>query len=84
MVTARVSRRTTGTGTVDTPFVRRAQETANRIAETFEEALSRGEITLEDLFDESYVPIPGTNPQQMMTKIVPLADRLLMLSMTRP
>jgi methyl-accepting chemotaxis protein len=68
----------TGIGTVDTPFVRLAQETANRIAEVFEEALSRDEITLEDLFDESYVPIPGTDPQQMMTKFVSLTDRLLM------
>ncbi len=68
----------TGVETVDTPFVRRAQDTAKRIAEVFEQALLRGEIALEDLFDENYVPVPGTDPPQAMTKLVPLADRLLM------
>jgi len=68
----------TSVDTVDTPFVRRAQETAKRVAEAFEQALDRGEITLEDLFDETYVPIPGTDPPQHMTKFVALTDRLLM------
>jgi len=68
----------TGVETVDTPFVRRAQESAKRIAEALEEALVRRDITLEDLFDENYLPIAGTDPPQVMTKFVPLADRLLM------
>jgi methyl-accepting chemotaxis protein len=67
----------TGVETVDTPFIRRAQEDAARVAAVFEEALQRGEIGEAELFDEDYKPIPGTDPQQHMTKFVPLTDRLL-------
>jgi methyl-accepting chemotaxis protein len=67
----------TGVETVDTPFVRRAQETAKCIAEAFEQALDRREIALEDLFDDNYLPVPGTDPPQATTSAVPLADRLL-------
>ena len=68
----------TGVETIDTPFVHRAQETAKRIVEALEAALVRRDITVEDLFDENYLPIPGTDPPQAMTKFVALADRLLM------
>jgi methyl-accepting chemotaxis protein len=40
-----------------------------------EEALARAELTIEDLFDENYVEIPNTNPQQYMTRFVATADR---------
>ena len=67
----------TGAETVDTPFIRRAQEDAARITAAFEEALARGEIGEAELFDEAYTPILGTDPQQHMTKFVRLTDRLL-------
>ena len=66
-----------GLETVDTPFIRRAQTDAARISALFEAAIARGEISEADLFDTNYVPIPGTNPQQVMTKYVALTDRLL-------
>ena len=33
-------------------------------------------LTLADLFDEQYRPIPGTNPQQHTTRFVETSDRL--------
>ncbi|HXY98955.1 MAG TPA: methyl-accepting chemotaxis protein [Stellaceae bacterium] len=68
----------TGVETVDTPFIRLAQETAGRIAGIFEQALDRRDMTFEDLFDEAYQPIAGTDPPQAMTRLVPVADRLVM------
>lgn len=66
-----------GVETVDTPFVRAAIAGANTIAAKFEAALAAGEISLADLFDETYVPITGTQPQQHMTRFVTFTDRHL-------
>ncbi|HEX2117072.1 MAG TPA: methyl-accepting chemotaxis protein, partial [Alphaproteobacteria bacterium] len=66
-----------GIETVDTPLIRVVQEAAARIAERFEQALAKGEVSLVDLFDEDYKPIAGTNPQQFMTRFVALTDRAL-------
>jgi methyl-accepting chemotaxis protein len=40
------------------------------------EALSKGSIRESDLFDESYGPMAGTNPQQHTSRFCALADRL--------
>jgi methyl-accepting chemotaxis protein len=66
-----------GIETPDTPIIDLCRATAQRIGRMFEQALARGEITMADLFDEDYRPIPGTNPQQHMTRFVALTDRLL-------
>jgi methyl-accepting chemotaxis protein len=63
--------------TVDTPFIRAVTRDAARIAASFEKALADGEATLADLFDEDYRPVPGTNPQQFMTRFTVLTDRVL-------
>jgi methyl-accepting chemotaxis protein len=34
-------------------------------------------LTLDDLFDDRYVEIPNTNPQQFMARYTQVADRLL-------
>ena len=54
-----------------------AQHAAGEIAARFEQALAAGRISMAQLFDEAYVPIPGTNPQQHMTRFVALTDELL-------
>ena len=66
-----------GIETPDTPIVRLCQETAGRIAALFEQAVAGGEIAMNDLFDESYRPVPKTDPQQHMTKFVALTDKKL-------
>ncbi len=66
-----------GVETVDTPFVRLAIETAAAVGAAFTDALARGEIQIHALFDETYVPIPGTNPQQVTTRFTALTDAIL-------
>ena len=66
-----------GIETPDSPIIALAQQTAARIAAAFETALDRHTIGLRDLFDETYRPIPGTDPQQFMTGFVGLTDALL-------
>jgi methyl-accepting chemotaxis protein len=65
-----------GIETGDTRFIGAAQQAAGRIAELLEDSLARARISAVDLFDEHYVPIEGTNPQQHTTRFAPLADRL--------
>lgn len=64
-----------GLETVDTPFIRAAQETAAKLAAALEAAAAKGELAQTDLFDENYAPIAGTNPQQMRTRFVETTDR---------
>ena len=66
-----------GAGILDDKFIKAAETGAAQISSAFALAVSKGEINVEDLFDRNYVPIPGSNPQQHMTKYVALTDRLL-------
>lgn len=66
-----------GVETVDTPFIRKVCEGAAKIEAVFAEAVARGEISEEDLFDKNLVPIPGTDPQQYMTRYIPFLERVL-------
>jgi methyl-accepting chemotaxis protein len=66
-----------GVETSDAPLIRVVVETARRIAQTFEAAIERGEITLERLMDENYREIPGTDPKQYLTNYVEFTDRVL-------
>jgi methyl-accepting chemotaxis protein len=67
----------TGIETEDSALIRTCVETADHISELFEEAVRRGKIGLQDLFDEDYRAVPGTNPQQYTTRFVRLTDWLL-------
>jgi len=64
--------------TVDTPFIRAVQDNAARVTSILERAIDAGTLTMEALFDENYVPVPGTSPQQCVTRFSDPADRLLM------
>jgi methyl-accepting chemotaxis protein len=61
----------------NTEFIDRAIDTANRISSLFEDAITQQKISLDDLFDNNYVPIPGTDPQQYRTRFLDLLDRIL-------
>lgn len=65
-----------GVETQDTPFIHAAQEAAGQIAKLLEDSLRTGTIGEAALFDENYVPMPGTHPQQHTTRFIDLADRL--------
>lgn len=61
----------------NTESVTRAMEAGTALTKIFEQAVARGEVELEDLFDTDYVEIAGTNPQQYRTKYLDWADRAL-------
>lgn len=61
----------------NTEFVTRAMEAGDAITKIFESAVARGDITLEDLFDENYVKIEGTDPVQHRTRFLHWADKAL-------
>jgi methyl-accepting chemotaxis protein len=63
--------------TVDTPFIRHAQGAAAKISALFEDAIRDGRLTVESLFDATYQPIPGTNPQQVTAQFTDFADAVL-------
>jgi len=66
-----------GIETPDTPLIEICKHKAAEIAALFEDAVDRGRIGLGDLFDENYQPVPGTNPQQVLTRFTALTDTLL-------
>jgi methyl-accepting chemotaxis protein len=66
-----------GVETSDAPLIRVVIETAQQISAAFETAVERGDIRLDQLMDEKYREIPGTNPQQYLTDYVAFTDRIL-------
>ncbi|WP_027577537.1 methyl-accepting chemotaxis protein [Bradyrhizobium sp. WSM1743] len=66
-----------GVETSDAPLIRAVVDTAKRISAEFEAAIDRGEITLDQLMDENYREIPGTDPKQYLTNYVDFTDRVL-------
>src|ERR1700730_16407549 len=66
-----------GVETSDAPLIRVVIQTAKRISDAFETALERGDIRLDQLMDEKYREIPGTNPKQYLTDYVTSTDRIL-------
>ncbi len=66
-----------GVETSDAPLVRVVVDTARRISTEFEAAIDRGEITLNQLMDENYREIRGTDPKQYLTDYVEFTDRVL-------
>jgi methyl-accepting chemotaxis protein len=67
----------TGLATTDTPYIEAVLATAARISALFSQAIQEGQISLDDLFDERYVPIADSQPQQCMTRYVGFTDRVL-------
>ena len=60
-----------------TEFVTRAMEAGDAVTKIFENAVAKGDISLEDLFDEDYVKIEGSDPVQYRTRFLDWADRAL-------
>ena len=66
-----------GLKTGDTPFIEAVAEAAARISGAFEGAVDDRRISMAELFDESYQPIAGSNPEQVMARFTALTDSLL-------
>jgi methyl-accepting chemotaxis protein len=68
---------TSGVETSDGPLIRVVIDTAKQISAAFESAVERGDIRLDQLMDENYREIPGTDPKQYLTDYVEFTDRIL-------
>jgi len=66
-----------GVETADTPLIRAAIDTARQISAAFEAGIERGDVRLDQLMDEKYREIPGSNPKQYLTDYVEFTDRIL-------
>ncbi len=58
-------------------IVELAKEAGLFIATMFEESVRQGRLQLDELFDNRYEPIPGSNPQQYRTPYLQLFEELL-------
>lgn len=67
----------TGAETDDSPYIALAQSKAAELAAAFERCLETGRTTLDDLFDETYVPVAGSDPEQHLTRFTELADEVV-------
>jgi len=65
-----------GVETEDTPFIQAVIAGAKQLGALLEDALASRAISVADLFDEAYRPIPRTNPAQFTTRFTALADKL--------
>ena len=65
-----------GIETEDTPYIRAAIEAAAQVGKLLEDSVRTSTISLADLFDENYRPVPGTTPAQHTTRFNELTDRL--------
>lgn len=53
------------------------KDAAAAVGRVLDEAVERGNISLDALFDQNYVPIPNTKPQKFHTKFDEFCDRVL-------
>lgn len=58
-------------------FIERAMTTAKQISALFEDALARGVITEDRLFDNAYMPIEGSDPLQYRTRFLDWMEAVL-------
>lgn len=58
-------------------YVELAQSGASRITEALGRLVADGKLTMSDLFDTDYQPIPGTNPLQVSTRFVDRFEEVL-------
>src|SRR5438067_11559509 len=61
----------------DTPFILKAQETCRRIQLAIEKAIDAGEVTVDDVFDQDYQIVEGSNPVQYNVRFNDTADRVV-------
>jgi len=63
--------------TDDTPYLEASRAMRARIVDEFEKAIAGRLLTMDQLFSEDYVEIPGTNPKQYNAKFTQLCERVL-------
>lgn len=59
------------------PLIERAQDFAREVAVAMEDAIDRGLVSEDDLFDLRYVPVPDSEPRQYLSPSLPALDAVL-------
>ncbi|HZZ10231.1 MAG TPA: methyl-accepting chemotaxis protein, partial [Paraburkholderia sp.] len=67
----------TGVETTDSRFIEAVQRAAASVSKLFDSAVARGELSLDDLFDDEYVPVVASDPAQVVTRFTAFTDRVL-------
>ncbi|WP_445492517.1 methyl-accepting chemotaxis protein [Rhodopseudomonas sp. RCAM05734] len=76
-LTSRIEDRLWAIHDENTEFVTRAIDAGVTLNKIFADGIASGAIGIDDMFDESYVEIAGSNPVQVRTRILDWADRAL-------
>lgn len=76
-VTERLSRYIEHIQEEERRFIEILQQRRDMIEKEFEAGLQSHEVSLDELFDQAYMPIVGTDPQQVTTKGLPFLERVL-------
>ncbi|MEQ8823393.1 MAG: methyl-accepting chemotaxis protein [Filomicrobium sp.] len=58
-------------------FKKKLIQTREQVEAAFERGIGAGQVSLEDLFDDDYVVIKGTNPEQVTTKSLSFLESIL-------
>ncbi|WP_299675053.1 methyl-accepting chemotaxis protein [uncultured Roseobacter sp.] len=66
-----------GGNSPDTPFIQRVQSLARELSQALEDAVDTGATSMSRLFDRTYRPIPGTNPEQVLAECTSIMDQVL-------
>lgn len=66
-----------GVQTVESPYVEAVQSAAAAVSTLFEQSVAQRHISMSELFDETYVPIPDSNPEQHLTRYAGFTDTVL-------
>ncbi len=66
-----------GVETPDTPIIALCRDKAAIVGALFERAITDGQLTMAQLFDEHYRPVPGSDPAQVTTECLAFTDRYL-------
>ena len=61
----------------DAPMIKAVRDVAGQISTAFEAEIDAGRMTMSDLFDQNYKPVPGSDPQQVTTSATEFTDRIL-------
>jgi methyl-accepting chemotaxis protein len=59
------------------PLIEKSKSVAAEVSAAMEDALARKLLTVEDLFDTEYRPIPDTDPQQFETRSLKVLEEIL-------
>lgn len=66
----------TGIENNDSKMIKTAMETAQAISNALSEEVKSGRISMDDLFDQDYRPVDGTDPQQYICRATEITDRI--------